>query len=255
MQFDDCDPFVEFMCEGQPTRPANILEIVAINQGRSPLTMDQPRAPALAPEAFSELIADGHAVIDTRDSAAFGGGHIPDAFNFKMASPEFEQRVGWMVPLDVPMLLVLDSDGMASAALRKLAFIGLDSRVKGSLAGGMGAWIGAGMPQATLPQISVHELRRHLDNGGRMKALDVREDTEWDEGHIEGASWMSVRSLGEHLDKISIEPADQVSVVCAGGVRSSSACSILLRNGYESVYNVTGGMEAWNAARLPTVTD
>ena len=242
------------MGEGQPARPANILEIIAINQGKSPLTMDEPGAPALAPQAFSELIADGHVVIDTRDPAAFGGGHIPGAFNFKMISPEFEQRVGWVVPLEAPMLLVLDSDGLLPSALRKLAFVGLDSRVKGFLAGGMGAWIGAGMPHDTLPQISVHELREHLANGGGMRSLDVREEAEWDEGHIAGASAMSFKVLGDHLDEIGIGPVDEVAVVCAGGIRSSTACSILLRNGYENVYNVTGGMSAWNAAGLPTVT-
>lgn len=254
LQFDDRDAFVAFMCEGQPSRPANVLEIVAINQGRSPLTMDEPAAPALAPQAFSELIAAGHMVIDTRDVAAFGGGHIPGAFNFKMASPEFEQRVGWVVPLEAPMLLVLDGDGLASAALRKLAFIGLDSRVKGFLAGGMGAWIDAGMPHHTLSQISVHELCEQLANGGRMKALDVREEVEWDEGHIEGASSMGFKVLGDHLDEIGVGLADEVAVVCASGIRSSTAGSILRRNGYQNVYNVTGGMAAWRAAKLPTVT-
>ncbi len=255
LQFDDRDAFVEFMCEGQPSRPANVLEIIAINQGRSPLTMDEPAAPALAPQAFSELIAAGHMVIDTRDVAAFGGGHIPGAFNFKMASPEFEQRVGWVVPLETPMLLVLDGDGLASAALRKLAFIGLDSRVKGFLAGGMGAWTAAGAPQSTLAQISVSELQRHLSNGGGMSVLDVREDAEWDEGHIEGASQMNFKVLDEHLGDIGMGPADSLSVVCGGGVRSSTACSILLRHGYARVHNVTGGMGAWSAADLPTVRD
>lgn len=243
------------MCEGQPTRPANILEIVAINQGKSPLTMDEPTAPALLPGRFSELIAAGHLVVDTRDSAAFGGGHIPGAFNVKMTSPEFEQRVGWVVPLEVPMLLVLDDDGLERSVLHKLAFLGLDSRVRGFLAGGMGAWIGAGMPHNTLPQISVHELREQLVDSGGMRALDVREEAEWDEGHIEGASPMSFKVLGDHLDEIGIGPVDEVAVVCATGIRSSTACSILLRNGYENIYNVTGGMSAWNAARLPTVTD
>ncbi|MCS5701833.1 MAG: rhodanese-like domain-containing protein, partial [Acidobacteria bacterium] len=45
-----------------------------------------------------------------------------------------------------------------------------------------------------------------------------------------------------------------VAVLCAGGIRSSTACSILLRNGYRRVYNVTGGMGAWTAANLPTET-
>jgi hydroxyacylglutathione hydrolase len=243
------------MGEGQPTRPANIEEIVAINQGRSPLTMGEPAAPALSPAEFAALVGSGHIVVDTREPAAFGAGHVPGAYSLKMGSPEFEQRVGWVVPLDAPMLLVLDGKEALRTALRKLAFVGLDSRVKGFLDGGMGAWTAAGREQATLPQISVSEVRRRLDNGDGMKVLDVREQAEWDEGYVEGATLMNFKVLEEHLGELDLDPEDRVSVVCAGGVRSSTACSILLRHGYRHVHNVTGGMGAWKAAELPTVSD
>lgn len=255
MQIDDAEAFVEYMSEGQPTRPANILEIVAINQGRSPLTMGEPKAPALGAEKFAELVTEGHVVVDTRTPAAFGSGHIPGAYNFNLASSEFEQRVGWVAPLDAPLLLVVDSPAAVAKALHKLAFIGLDQRVKGFLAGGMNSWIGAGKNHQTLRQISVHELDHHLKNGREMRALDVRETGERDEGHIAGASSMSFKVLDQRLDEIGIGPDEPVSVVCAHGIRSSTACSILLRRGFEKVHNVTGGMSAWNAAGLPTVTD
>jgi len=243
------------MCEGQPSRPANILEIVAINQGRSPLTMGEPTAPALSPQEFSVLSAGGHVVVDGRDPAAFGGGHVPGALNIKMASPEFEQRVGWVVPLDKPILLVLDRDAVLRTALRKLAFLGLDSRVEGFLAGGMGAWTAAGMPQSTLRQISVTELQQELRDGGDMRVLDVREDDEFAAGHIENANSMSFKLLADHLQDIGIAADERVALVCAGGVRSSTGCSILQRHGYSRVHNVTGGMGAWRAAKLPTTTD
>ena len=242
------------MNEGQPVRPANIERIVAINQGRAELTMREPTAPALSPHEFISLMDNGCVVVDTRPSAAFGGGHIPSAYNLHLASPEFEQRVGWVVALEAPMLLVLDDNSLAPAALRKLAFVGLDSRVEGFLNGGMSAWTAAGEPQATLRQISAHELQRQLENGTGMKVLDVRESDEWDEGHIEGASSRSFKVLEAGLSEINIGPDDPVAVTCAGGVRSSTACSILQRNGYERVHNLTGGMSAWKAAGLPMVT-
>ena len=254
MQFDDPDAFVEYMSEGQPIRPANILEIVAINQGKSPLTMGEPSAPGLGTEEFAELMAGDHLVIDTRAPAVFGSGHVPGAYNFNLASAEFEQRVGWVVPLGAPLLLVLDSRASVAKALHKLAFIGLDQRVKGYLSGGMNAWIGAGRKHETLRQISVHELNHHLSNGHPMRTLDVREPEEWNAGHIAGASSMSFKHLEQRLDEIGIGPEEQVSVVCAMGIRSSTACSILLRNGYENVHNITGGIGAWKAAGLPTVT-
>jgi rhodanese-related sulfurtransferase len=66
---------------------------------------------------------------------------------------------------------------------------------------------------------------------------------------------MSFKLLDQHLDEIGISPEEHVSVICAAGIRSSTACSILLRRGFENVNNVTGGMTAWNAADLPKVTD
>ena len=242
------------MNEGQPVRPANILHIIAINQGREPLTMDEPAAPKLSPRQFADLVDEGHAVVDTRSSAAFGSGHIPGAYNLQVSSPEFEQRVGWVVPAELPTLLVADDAAAARRAQHKMAFVGLDHRVEGVLADGMAAWIDAGMAHATLPQLSVHELQGHLQNGGDIQTLDVRERDEWDEGHIEGAASMSVKVLADQLEEIGIGPEAPVAVLCEAGIRSSTACSILLRNGYRRVYNVTGGMGAWNAAHLPTVT-
>ena len=187
LQIDDRDEFVAFMNEGQPVRPANILNIVAINQGKLPLTIDAPEAIALGVDRFVDLSADGHVVVDTRSSAAFGSGHIPSSYNIHLSSQEFEQRVGWVTPLDDPILLVLDGDELARRALHALAFIGLDQRVAGYLAGGIGAWIGAGQRVATLPQISVHQLSRELGKDGTMKVLDVREKEEFREGHLDGA--------------------------------------------------------------------
>jgi len=243
------------MCEGQPSRPANILEIVAINQGRSPLTIDEPTAPGMDLDRFVAAIEAGHAVVDTRSSAAFGAGHIPDAYNLQVSSSEFEQRVGWVIPLQAPIVLVLEDDEGIGEALHKLAFVGLDRRVKGYLSGGMEAWAGAGKPQITVPQVSVRELHDLLRDGDGIRVLDVREPAEWDEGHVEGASSMSFKVLEEHIGDLDIGPDDRVAVMCAGGVRSSTAGSILQRHGYKHVHNTVGGIGAWKVAGFSTVTD
>ncbi|MFQ5743817.1 MAG: rhodanese-like domain-containing protein, partial [Acidobacteriota bacterium] len=173
------------MNRDQPSRPANVANIVAINQGKLPLTMDAPRAAPLAVDEVSDLLAQDHLVVDTRSAAAFGSGHIPASYNIQLSSAEFEQRIGWITPLDAPLILVLAQDAEADSAMQALAFVGLDQRVTGYLAGGIGEWIDAGRPQATVPQISVHELHRHLQNGSVMQVLDVREPSEWQRGHIE----------------------------------------------------------------------
>ena len=64
---------------------------------------------------------------------------------------------------------------------------------------------------------------------------------------------MNYKVLRQQIDGIQIRPDQHVSVTCARRLRSSTACSILQIHGFEHVYNLTGGMSAWKAAKLPTV--
>ncbi len=241
------------MQEEQPLKPANILNIVATNQGKLPLTMETPRAKPLSPEVVSELMEAGHVIVDARSSAAFGAGHIPGAYNVQQSSLEFEQRVGWVTPDDVPIILVTDSDDDAQRAVFNMAFIALDTRVVGYLDGGISAWIRAGKPLRTVAQMDVHTLQSTLSTNG-LQVLDVRDKEEWEEGHIDGAHFMPYTAMEtqldipSQLDRLDVAPDQSLAVTCATGQRSSIAISMLLRHGYKKLYNVTGGMEAWASA-------
>ena len=241
------------MTEGQAAGPANVLNIVAINQGRLALTRVDPRPQALDAARFAALRRKGCLVVDARSSVLFGGGHIPGSYNIGAGSPEFEQRIGWVTPPDIPLLLVVGADEQADEAARRMAFIGLDQRLEGYLAGGVQAWVSADEPIVTLTQTSVHELSADLGGGNAIQVLDVREAEEWDQGHIEGAHAMSYKVLREHVDEIGIDRQEPLAVVCARGARSSIACSVLLSHGFEHVRNVAGGMHAWQTADLPMV--
>jgi hydroxyacylglutathione hydrolase len=237
----------------QPVRPANIVNIVAINQGARPLTMEEPDAPSLAPADVAAWQADGAFVIDTRSSAAFGAGHVPGSLNVQLTTPEFEQRVGWVTPLDVPLVLVLAEDALKPRALRALAFLGLDARVKGILGGGLDAWTADGRPVATVAQISAEDLQEQRSAGGGPRVLDVRESAEWNAGHVEGSHLQSYRQLEQHLADLPFSRDEPVAVICHSGARSSTAASLLRKHGFTNVSNVTGGMVAWREAGLPVV--
>ena len=192
-------------------------------------------------------------MVDARSSPAFGAGHITGSYNVQMSSTEFEQRVGWVVPDDSPFVLVTDNDDDAQRCIFNMAFIGLDQFVAGYLDGGIAAWMGAGLPVETIPQIDVHTLRDRLSANG-LQVLDVREEDEWDEGHIAGARFMPYTSLAQQLDippqidRLDLSPDHGVAVTCATGQRSSTAISLLARQGYTRLRNVTGGMDAWRDA-------
>lgn len=241
------------MNEDLPVRPANMLTIVAINQGKRPVTMGKPHTIALKPGKASEMIANGDIVVDTRSEVAFGSGHIPGAYNIQLSSPEFEQRVGWVTPLDVPVILVVKKAVDAQRAMDALAFVGLDQRVKGYLAGGMEAWIGAGMPVKILPPMSVEQVRNSLQAGVKMHLIDVRETSEWAAGHIESAHHLNYKHLRDRIGQLGLTPDDRICLVCAAGARASTAGSILLMSGFQNVSIVTGGMQAWAATGFPMV--
>lgn len=243
------------MEDEQPVKPANILNIVATNQGHRPLTRETPRARPLNARQVADYMAQGQVVVDARSSAEFGAGHIPGAINVQLSSGEFEQRIGWIVPDNTPIILVTGKDQEAQEAIFKMAFIALDTFVTGFLEGGIEAWMDAGRALATIPQIDVHTLQSRLALNG-LQVLDVREEDEWDEGHIEEAHRMTYTSLvpqlglPAHIDSLPFGKEQSVAVTCATGKRSSTAASVLKKEGFQQVYNVTGGMEAWKHAGL-----
>jgi hydroxyacylglutathione hydrolase len=250
--------FVAYMQEEQPVKPANILNIVATNQGRFPLTPTTPKARPLSPAQVKELSVQGHAIVDARSTATFGAGHIAGSYNVQMSSSEFEQRVGWVVPDSTPIILVTDNDADAQKCIYNMAFIALDQFVTGYLDDGIDGWMAAGYPVETIPQMDVHTLHHKLSING-LQVLDVRESDEWDDGHIEGAHFMSYTSLAQQLDippqidQLTVTTDQNIAVTCATGKRSSTAISLMRRHGYKHLYNVTGGMEAWEKAGFKMV--
>ncbi|HIP70784.1 MAG TPA: rhodanese-like domain-containing protein [Anaerolineae bacterium] len=253
LKFKDRDKFTVYMQDDQPVKPANILNIVATNQGRLPLTMETPVAKPFSPAKVAELMEAGHVVVDTRSSAEFGSGHIPGAYNVQMSSLEFEQRVGWVTPDDAPLILVTNTAEEAQRCIFNMAFIALDSRVAGYLDDGMDAWVEDGRHVEQVPQMDVIDLKKRLSENG-LQVLDVRDKEEWEEGHIKAAHFMPYTSLVPQLDipaqidKLDLSPEQSIAVTCATGKRSSTAISILRRNGFKHLYNVIGGMEAWEHA-------
>ncbi|MBI2881110.1 MAG: hypothetical protein HYY21_05955 [Candidatus Tectomicrobia bacterium] len=245
------------MAEGQPARPANIQQIVAINQGRLPLTMSEPAAEPFAPAGASRLLAENPTwrLLDVREPAAFGAGHVPNSVHIPVSSDEFEQRVGWVFAPETPFLLLGESEGDIRLAMHKMAFLGLDQNVRGYVSGGMAGWMKAGLPHDTLPQIPVHQLHERLTKQGSdgWRVVDVREDNEWAAGHIQGACHINYKSMGKKDLELPLSRGETLAVVCARGTRSSTGASLLRRHGYRSVLNVVGGMDAWRAAGYEAV--
>ncbi|WP_028281442.1 rhodanese-like domain-containing protein [Arthrobacter sp. H5] len=82
--------------------------------------------------------------------------------------------------------------------------------------------------------------------------LDVREDYEWQAGHIDGALHIPVEQIPARLEEL--DPDEDVQVICRTGGRSFRVAQWLVANGYSAV-NVAGGMDAWVEASKPIVSE
>lgn len=100
-------------------------------------------------------------------------------------------------------------------------------------------------------RITVKELKQRLDNGEKVKLLDVREQYEYDLVHLD-AKLIPLRTLAGKLQELNAE--DEIVVYCHTGVRSLSAVEFLKSNGFANVKNLTGGIEAWAREIDPGMT-
>src|SRR2546422_3175989 len=248
LQLKDRAAFVDFIMRDLPPKPPSFEKIVGKNRGLVPLMAAKPR-PYAAREAW-EAVQRGEVVVDLRDPATYGEMHIAGAINVWIESPQFAERVAGMVPAGVPLLLLAQGPSDLDRAVQTLARVGVDE-VVGFLQWGMIEWRSEGFAVESVPQITVNELNEWLEQGRDVAVIDVREHSEWLDGHIEGAQHLPM--LEAQARKAEV-PADRPkAVLCAGGLRSSTAISALNRHGSQRGYNVTGGMTAWRRSGYPVV--
>ncbi len=111
------------------------------------------------------------------------------------------------------------------------------------------AVVSAKVDVATLgPDVSVEDVLA-LTADGSVAVIDVREASEFAEGHIAGATLLPLGELAERVDEV---PTDlPVILVCRSSNRSGQAYRLLEKQGFTNIHNMTGGMLAWQKAGYP----
>jgi adenylyltransferase/sulfurtransferase len=114
-----------------------------------------------------------------------------------------------------------------------------------------------GMPAAPeasdVKDISATELKARMDAGEGLLLLDVREQPEWDAGHIEGARLLPLSELESRLDELADWRDRPIVAQCHHGGRSAQACQILTSAGFQDLTNLVGGIDAWSLTVDPSV--
>ena len=249
LQIKSREEFIAELTSNLPARPEYFLKDAEINRAGAVALSDLPPLRAIKAAELQTMLAEGEIALDVRANDEFAAGHVPGSVNIALGG-QFASWAGTVLGLSAHPVLIASTDEELEEARLRLTRVGIEV-LDGYLHGGIAAWKQGGFPVATLAQITAAELDARLKSEN-VQVLDVRREPEWDAGHIEGANWWP-------LDNFRVAPPEMdhelpVAVHCKGGYRSMIASSLLQRAGFKNVINVIGGFDAWQQAKLPTVS-
>jgi len=189
----------------------------------------------LSLEEFEKQVGKGVTILDAREADVFEKGFIPDSVNIGL-NGQYAVWVGSLIDAKDPLVLVTE-EGQEEEAILRLARVGYEN-VKGYLKGGFRAWKDSGRK---VDHIEVmHPISFEKQYSPEEHVIDVRNEGEWAGGVIDGAQLIPLTRLTREFG--ILDKSQKYYVHCAGGYRSMMACSILRKNGFRNVVNITGGI-------------
>jgi rhodanese-related sulfurtransferase len=248
LQITDEEEFVAKTTSTLGPQPPNFKSIVALNRG--PLVKETVEAHPLSPRQVQQAQADGALVVDVRTELQFDEAHIPGAVSITARRAGFGSKLAWLAKPEQPVVLVGRDDDDAVEAAHLAGAVGLRN-VGGYLAGGMTSWREEKLDVERVARMTVLELHdRWRDDRDGLQVLDVREQGEWDDGHIPGSVHEPYHDIDELPD--GIYAGRPVAVICGSGQRSAVAASLLQRFGADDVIHVVdGGVPLWRRQGWP----
>ena len=81
--------------------------------------------------------------------------------------------------------------------------------------------------------------------------IDVRDLSEYKNGHLLNAKHIALKELGERMHELEKHKDKPVIAYCGNGMRAAKASGLLVKNGFNQVFSLAGGLAAWEKANLP----
>ena len=243
LQIKDRDEFIHQMTANLPAKPEYFSQDAQINRQGATALGELPPLMPITPDALQRFIEQDVFALDVRPVGEFAAAHVPGSVNIAL-SGQFATWAASVLGLKSRPVLIADTPQQYEEARIRMARVGIEE-VRGYLDGGLTAWRRAGLPVASLPEITVQELEQRL-RSGKIAVLDVRREPEWQAGHIAGATWWPLDRL--KVSPPEVDPDVPLAVHCASGYRSVIASSLLQRAGMNNVINVKGGFADWQKA-------
>lgn len=231
LQIADEHDFVERLVGSMGSFPTYFRELPERNR-RGPRHYDSvPALPRLAPDDAARLVADGAVLVDARPLRSFAAAHPAGAISNALR-PVFGSWLGWTIDLDTPIVFLVDDDQDRTELARQALTVGHE-HLLGEVAGGIEAWTAAGHPTASIPLVGPEAMAPTV--------LDVRQDGEWQTGHLPGAQHVE---LGAVRDMPL--PDGPVTTMCGHGERAMTAASLLARRRHHHLTVLAGGPDDWH---------
>jgi hydroxyacylglutathione hydrolase len=245
--------FVQLVTADQPDAPPYFSYDAVLNS-QERQTLEEALVRELTPLTLAAVLArrtEGAQILDTRDASDFAAAHLVGSINIGLGG-QYATWAGTILAHDTPIIVIADPGRESESAVR-LGRIGFD-HVAGYLQDGMRSLASRPDITATTERVSPQvAFDRLAQRGHGAIVVDVRTPGERAQQRIAGSVSLPLNHLLERLSEV---PRDRPLLVhCAGGYRSAIAASLLQREGFIRVTEVAGGLAAWEAARLPLLTE
>jgi hydroxyacylglutathione hydrolase len=244
--------FIRLVTADQPDAPQYFTYDAILNT-RERVTLDSNLERVLQPVSLDEVIRLGDAgaqLLDVRDAAEFAQGHLVGSINIGLGG-QYATWAGTLLDRVRPIVIIAEPGREQEAAVR-LGRIGFD-HLRGYLDGGMAAL--AARPDLVWPteRVSAATIAEELEGGEPPLVLDIRNPREWKAKHIPESLNIPLNHMQERIAEVP--RGRRIAVHCAGGYRSSIAAGILHQYGITNLIEMAGGLAAWDAAKLPVVSE
>lgn len=104
-------------------------------------------------------------------------------------------------------------------------------------------------------ETNVADVKRRLDAGEKLVLVDVREESEWNRGHLPGAVHLGKGIIERDIEQRVPDTNTKLILYCGGGFRSALSADNLQKMGYSNVESMDGGWKGWLEAGFPTQKD
>ncbi len=106
-----------------------------------------------------------------------------------------------------------------------------------------------------IEEIDIHQAKDRLESTTPPVLIDVREESEWQTGHLPNAIHLSKGIIERDIEKIIPDTNTPLVLYCSGGYRSAIAAENLQKMGYKNICSMEGGSTAWTTAGYPILKD